>query len=103
MDVLALQETKRPFSDVIKKNGYIFVFASSIVSTKANNIVGTNYQFRANKGRKKQKAIGNFPLKGKGKGSGKGKSHGKGKRTNTNETDSETEWHGVGFAYKEEL
>ena len=67
LDVLALQETKRPSNDVIKKIGYIFVFASSIVSTKANTIVDTNYQFRADEGRTKQKVIGNSRLKAKEK------------------------------------
>ena len=109
IDLLALQETKRPLNDVIKKNGYIFVFASSIENAKTNNTEDNNYQFRANKGKKKQKQIGSTPHKGKGKGKGhgekraKGKSHGKGKRKKTCKANMETEWHGVGFAYKEEF
>ena len=54
IDLLALQETKTPLNEVIKKNGYLFVFASSIENVKTSNTKDNNYQFRANKGKKKQ-------------------------------------------------
>ena len=99
IDVLALQETKRPYNDVLRSNGYIFVFASTIVKATSMKAGDEGYQYRHNKGRKrKQRTIKN---KCKGNGKGKTKSHGKGKRKT--ERDNNTEWHGVGFAYNEEL
>ena len=125
IDILALQETKRPLNDTLKRNGYVFIFSSDIVTGNQKSQRDENYQFRANKGVKKKRtpknAIGgentqpsnsnpsqsfagkpDKPAKGSGKGKtkGKGKKHGKGKRRKEEEG---TEWHGVGFAYKEKL
>ena len=55
IDLLALQETRRSLNDVIKKNGYIFVLASSIENARTSNTEKNGYQSRANKGNQKNK------------------------------------------------
>ena len=53
IDVMGVQETKRPMNDIIKKNGYIFVFSSS-VEGKSKGVGDRSFQHRANKGRRKK-------------------------------------------------
>ena len=55
IDVLALQETTRPYNDVVRSDGYIFVFASSIVNATSEKTGDEGYQYRHNKGRSKKK------------------------------------------------
>ena len=51
VDVMGLQETKRPLNDVVKLNGYTFVFASSLEAGKKKES-DNNFQFKHNKGTK---------------------------------------------------
>jgi hypothetical protein len=87
LDVLGLQETKRPSNDVFIKHGIVFVFASSISGKLGKGCGDGSFQNRANKGRQKIKTVDNVKRgKGKGKAQGSktkgGKNHGKGKRKN---------------------
>lgn len=99
IDILGLQETKRPMNDVIRVGDYIFVFASD-KEPKTKGASDGKYQYRNNKGRCKKSAIACDQIGGV-KAAGKGKSHGKGRRRK--EVGQEVEHHGVGFAYRAEL
>ena len=93
IDVMCLQETKRPHNDVIRKGDYIFVFASNITNASKKDRE-EKFQFKNNKGKKREgNSIQDHEPKGKG--------HGKGKRKKDDK--KETEWHGVGIAYKANL
>ena len=74
IDVLALQETKRPLNDVLTRNGYKFVFASDAVTVKRRDTSENHFPNRANKGRKKNGRAIKHSNGGKGKGKGKAKS-----------------------------
>ena len=84
LDILALQETKRPHNDTFTKDGYVFVFSSSFDTPpkKCENPLIRQFLWKANKNKK--------TIKG----------HGKGKQKRENK---ETEHYGVGLCYKEKL
>ena len=72
IDVLCLQETKRPHNDVFRKNGYIFVFASSI--TKAESKINkSNFNSEITKAKTKRLPYKTKPQLAKATGRAKGK------------------------------
>ena len=89
IDVLALQETKRPYNDVFRKDDYVFVFASNITTRKPPKPVTPGFTSKANKA--------NLQKQGP-KGTGKGKR----RQEFTKEADNR-EHIGVGFCHKQTL
>ena len=51
LDVMGLQETKRPYNDVMTVGDFIFVFSSDKEPPTGNNNKKEEYQFRNNKGK----------------------------------------------------